>query len=160
MARLQKDDRELLDLIVRAFIAAIACIGIGLSLYLLAEHYRDTGGSFCDINATLSCDVVNKSQYAELFGIPISLLGAFYYLGILLFALLPHLLLRILRIDRELLQFGFLGGGVIGVLFSAYLTGVEAFLLHVFCPLCVISAILTVILLFIGVIEYRRVLEG
>ncbi|MCB0394775.1 MAG: thioredoxin domain-containing protein [Bdellovibrionales bacterium] len=47
--------------------------------YLTKIHfdlkYGSGGESLCNINQVLNCDVVNASQFASLFGIPVSLLG-------------------------------------------------------------------------------------
>ncbi len=49
--------------------------------YLVWAHYAPTpeGGSFCDIGEGLSCDIVNKSAYSEVFGVPLSAIGVGYF---------------------------------------------------------------------------------
>lgn len=133
----------------RIVILTLALIGIALSAYLLKEHYALTGNSFCDINATISCDVVNQSSYAELFGLPVSALGILFYLVVASFALFPKRLANLLGDDALLLTF-FLVWMIIGFGFSLYLMIIEAFVLHVYCPLCVTSALIVTTLLIIG----------
>lgn len=131
----------------RTFFVIIAILGLILSVFLLKEHYASSGSSFCDFSSRINCDVVNKSPYASLFGIPIALLGLFYYLGILLFALIPERLAAVMTDgDGEFLSIIFAGYTLFGFIFSLYLTFIEAFLLGVWCPFCVCSALLATIL--------------
>jgi protein-disulfide isomerase/uncharacterized membrane protein len=54
--------------------------GMGVSLYLAHQHM--TAGvdpSVCNVNATFNCDEVNRSEYSELFGIPVALYGLGFY---------------------------------------------------------------------------------
>ncbi len=139
------------DTALRYALLAIALLGLLLSGYLLREHYATTASSFCDINSRISCDVVNKSPYAEIFGVPVSLLGVLYYLGVLAFALAPERLAKLLAAGDTGLLWTFLAGyALFGVAFSAYLTAIEAFVINVFCPLCVVSALLVTALLAMG----------
>ncbi len=132
---------------IRLSIGIIAVIGIVLTAYLVREHYAPTGSSFCDINSRLNCDVVNKSDYAAILGVPVALLGLLFYLAVLALAAAPAKLVKRLGADEELRRMLFLGAAILGLLFTLYLTGVEAFVLHVFCPLCLGSAALVLILL-------------
>jgi len=67
--------------IVRALIITLALAGVFIMGYLTYLHYAPTpiGGSVCNIGEGLSCDVVNKSAYSEIFGIPMSVLGIAYF---------------------------------------------------------------------------------
>lgn len=84
------------------------------------------------------CEFVNSSIYSELFGLPIAIYGAAAYLLILLLVLFE---------DRNafLVENGpllVLGLTLAGVLYSAYLTYLELFVLHAICPYCVLSALM------------------
>lgn len=143
------------DALLRILIAFLGVLGLVISLYLLREHYAITPGSFCNINAMFNCTTVNSSPYAELFGIPVALFGSLFYIIILGFAAAPSFK-RSLKIDDELLSLSFLGWMILGVIFSLYLTSVEAFLLRVFCPLCLFSAFLVLFLFVVAIVQYRR----
>ncbi len=59
-------------------------LGFVISLLLLYHHVAvhsglQLGSSYCNINQVFDCDDVARSQYSELFGIPIASLGLFYY---------------------------------------------------------------------------------
>ena len=98
------------------------------------------------------CDAVNSSRYAEIAGIPIALLGAIAYLMILFF----------LIFDRQENVLGensilfVLGLSFIGVLYSAYLSYIELFVLHAVCPFCVLSAIVLVLLFALTLVRYLK----
>jgi uncharacterized membrane protein len=46
--------------------------------------------------------------------------------------------------------------GLVGVLFSAYLTYIEAYVLHAYCPFCVVSAVLITLLFIIAIIRLNK----
>jgi len=65
--------------------AALFLIAIFVSGYLIYNHYAlingELGfGSFCSINKSVDCDVVNASHYSEIAGVPLAVLGMAYYL--------------------------------------------------------------------------------
>ena len=51
--------------------------------YLLSLHFSLGETAFCNLGEGLSCDIVNKSEYAKVAGVPVSLLGLLYFVGIL-----------------------------------------------------------------------------
>jgi uncharacterized membrane protein len=126
-----------------------AFVGLLDSIYLT---YIKIGGStpaLCQPGG--GCDVVNNSPYAELFGIPIALLGAGAYL-FFLGALVVENRRPAWREASVLIQFGI---ALVGVLYSAYLTYLELAVIHAICPYCVVSAICLVILF--GIALFRLV---
>jgi vitamin-K-epoxide reductase (warfarin-sensitive) len=119
----------------KKFIIALfvfAFIGFLLSLYALLIKYGVTSGSVCTINDTFNCDLVNQSSYSDFFGIPVALLGAIAYGFICLGALFKYINTE----DKQLTQF-LLITSFGGLLFSLYLTSIEAFVLHVWCMICI-----------------------
>jgi uncharacterized membrane protein len=69
----------------------LSLLALGVTVLLIQAHYQPSEtGSFCNINDYWNCDRVNKSIFAEIFGIPVSILGFLYYLVVsaLYFALL------------------------------------------------------------------------
>jgi uncharacterized membrane protein len=110
--------------------------GIGLidSVYLLIFKLSNNN-AMCLGNG--DCATVNASRYSELYGIPVSLLGVLAYLVIIILVFFE---LRNLftKDNSNLLVFGV---SLVGVLFSAYLTYIEYFVIFAVCPFCVVSAI-------------------
>ncbi len=110
-------------------ILVLALCGVVVSLYALSLHYSD-GPSFCDISERFSCEVVNRGPWSELSGIPVALMGVIGYAAIAIIAGARHK-------RKEILLIVFVAGGL---LFSAYLTYLEAFVILAWCPICLGSA--------------------
>ncbi|MEK7528379.1 MAG: vitamin K epoxide reductase family protein [Patescibacteria group bacterium] len=122
----------------------LSMVGLAAATYLMYKHYSiPTGQGFCNLSATISCDIVNQSTYAEIYGIPVSGIGALGYVAFFLLSLgllsgfnfskiNSHLTVR--NVTKVFLLLVFLG-----LLFSIYLTGVEIFILYAFCPFCLIQ---------------------
>lgn len=106
--------------------AALALAGIGISLYLL-----DTKLNRLSILCTpgSECDAVNSSSYSVLFGVPVSAIGAVGY-----FAILALTLWALWARDHAptWLSNARLALASGGLFFAAYLTGIEAFILHAY----------------------------
>ncbi len=114
---------------LRAAIAALAVAGVGIAAYLTYVHYADVE-AFC-VAGGGGCEKVQTSEYAELAGIPVAVLGLIGYLLILASLLV--------RGDN-----GRLAGAVLalsGFGFSAYLTYRELFTIDAICQWCVASAV-------------------
>ena len=113
--------------------AAVAVVGLGISIYLTIVHY--SGGSpVCAIAE--GCVTVQKSRYAEVAGAPVALLGIVAYAGILLSLVRDS---EAARAAAALLALG-------GVAFSAWLTYAEVALIDAICIWCVGSAVCMTVL--------------
>jgi uncharacterized membrane protein len=97
---------------------------------------------------TFSCDTVNKSQYAELAGIPVALVGLG---GYALLALLSWLNLRGKDFVKDIVVFS-----VLGFLFSLYLTYIEAYVLFTWCPVCLASQAVILAIVVLSVVGLQR----
>jgi uncharacterized membrane protein len=115
-------------------IAALALAGIVVSSVSLRHHYGTSQTSYCDFGASFNCDIVNRSIYSTVFGVPDALIGIVGYAALLALATLyrakaetPHLLL---------------GASTVGMGFALYLTYIEKFVLATWCILCLSSLVL------------------
>ncbi|MFI5103444.1 MAG: vitamin K epoxide reductase family protein [Terriglobales bacterium] len=108
-------------------IAVLALAGVVDASLALREHYR-TDTSPCSINEKWDCGTVNHSPYAVFAGTPVAIIGIAGY------TLLSGLAFR--RAWRLLLA-----SSLIGLVFSLYLTSIEADKnrLGVWCIYCVTS---------------------
>ena len=120
---------------VRKIIVALSLLGVGIAGYLSWIKLTDNE-AFC--GGVGDCSVVQNSAYAYLMGIPVAYLGLLAYLAILAVALFNLWAKPEQRAWSDLLLFGLVVGGVV---FSAYLTYTELFILHAVCPWCVASFI-------------------
>jgi uncharacterized membrane protein len=115
---------------LRIAVAVLALAGLGVAGYLTWVHYAElepicAGGSG-------GCEKVQNSDYAELAGVPVALLGLVGYGAILASLALPGDLGRFSGAVLALAGFGF----------SAWLTYVELFEIDAICQWCVVSAVL------------------
>jgi uncharacterized membrane protein len=107
-------------------IAALAVLGLAISVYLTWVHYAGIEPVCTGIS---DCERVQTSEYADLVGIPVAVLGIAGYLAILAS-------LRTRVEVTALLAY-------LAVAFSAYLTWAELFKIDAICQWCVGSALIT-----------------
>jgi len=114
-----------------SIVAILAVCGVVVSSVSLQHHYATSKTEYCDIGETFNCDIVNRSAYSSILGIPVALIG------ILGYAALAGLttVYRERRDTPALL----LGGAVAGLAFALYLTYIEGRVLGVWCILCLSS---------------------
>lgn len=124
-------------------IAIVAVLGIAVSSVSLDHHFRKSKTSYCDFGQSFNCDIVNRSEYSSIAGIPVALIGILGYIALLAFA-------TVYRAKAETPGI-LLAASVGGLAFALYLTYVEKFILGVWCVLCLTSlaAILTIAVLAI-----------
>jgi uncharacterized membrane protein len=126
-----------------------AAIGFVDSAYLLWIKIANDK-AYC-LQGVGDCWAVNTSIYSQVFGIPISIFGMIGYVLILVVYLYENRV-QFLEANGILILFGFT---LAGVLYSAYLTYIELFILYAVCPFCALSAI-TMLILF-SMTVYRLV---
>lgn len=131
-------------------ILLLSIVGVFVSAYATYQHYRPAGTSFCNLNNVVSCDIVNKSKYAETAGVPVAIIGMLGYLILTGFALML-VTQRRERTSRKALVI-FSGGAL---LFSFYLTFVELFWLQALCLLCITSQIIILLIFVISLMLWR-----
>lgn len=127
---------------LRVGLGAVALAGLAVSGYLTAV--RAAGESpVCVIGG--GCSTVQDSKYAEIAGIPVAVLGLVAYATLLVAALWPGALGRVVGLFTA----------IVGVGFSAFLTYLELFVIEAICAWCVTSAVLIVIALALAVARAR-----
>lgn len=132
----------------------LALLGLAVSLYLWYVHMSGASALCVGVGG---CETVNASRYSEIGGVPVSVLGAFTYLTLLAIWLLRPRLDIELQAKASLAIFGLT---LTGVLFSAYLTYLELFVIYAICPWCVSSAIIITGLFILSVREIRDLLAN
>jgi len=113
----------------------LSLIGIGLATYLFYSYLAPTSPGFCNISATVNCDAVTKGNLAEIFSIPVSLIGLIGYILILYSSLM-----RLKKLHLFMSSFG--------MLFCLRLTYLEILVEKVYCPVC-LACQLVMLTLFI-----------
>lgn len=129
--------RALSELGLRLFAGA----GLGASGLLLWEYLQpDTG--WCTKGS--GCDTVRLSSYSHIHGIPVPVFGLVFFAGILGLILWPRF--------RGLLPIG----AAIGTLFAIRLFYIMAYVLHAYCPYCVIVDMSSLFLFALALRQMRR----
>ena len=123
---------------------ALTTVGIAIAGYLTYVHYAGIEPA-C---STGGCEVVQTSQWADVYGLPVAVLGLFGYISIL-----GSLL--VLRGDAQLFASAALS--LVGFLYSAYLTYQELFTIKAICQWCVGSA---VVLTLLAIVTLWRLLAS
>lgn len=131
----------------RIALIILAVLGMAAMGYLLSLRFAPGGESFCNLGEGLSCDIVNQSEYATILGIPMSLLGFLYFLGVGLLALF--------RYNEGTLR----GVAFLSIVFlgpSLYLTGIELFVIQNICVFCEFSKLIIVLIIVTTFVTAKR----
>jgi vitamin-K-epoxide reductase (warfarin-sensitive) len=129
-------------------IAVLAVCGIAVSSVSLQRHYAKSKTEFCDVGEAFNCDIVNRSEYSTLLGIPVALIGMLGYGALAGLA-------TVYRSRREtpILLFT---GAVAGLAFALYLTYIEGFVLGIWCILCLGSLVLIAMIAVLAGVVWRK----
>jgi uncharacterized membrane protein len=117
-------------------IAGLALLGLAISIYLTWVHYAGIKPVCTGIS---DCERVQTSDYAELVGIPVAVLGIVGY-G----AILASLRTRV-EVTAML--------SYLALAFSAYLTWAEVFKIEAICQWCVGSAVITLVIAVLATVR-------
>lgn len=131
-----------------ALVAVLAVWGIAVSAISLQRHYATSESTYCNFNQTLNCDIVNRSEYSTLEGIPVAAIGVAGYVAIFLLSAFwwshPETPTRLLA------------ASLLGLAFSLYLTYVEAYRLMTWCIFCLSSQFIILLIAVLStVIKFR-----
>ncbi|HSN78551.1 MAG TPA: vitamin K epoxide reductase family protein [Anaerolineae bacterium] len=121
--------------------------GIGIASYLTYVKLFDIKPYCAGVG---DCEAVQTSPYAELLGVPVAIWGLLSYLGLLALYLVKRSDWR--GFGRFARQLTFLAT-LVGVMYSAYLTYLELFVINAICPWCVASAIVMTALFVLSILD-------
>jgi uncharacterized membrane protein len=130
-------------------ITVLAGLGMLISAVSLQRHYAKSATAFCDVGEKFNCDIVNRSEYSSVMGIPVAAIGIVGYGALLALATVYRA-----RAETPLRM---LAAAVAGSGFALYLTYVEGYVLDTWCILCLSSlALIAGITVLAGVVKARR----
>ena len=141
-------------MIYRMGAALASLLGLFVSAYLYLYKIGRIGTLACGSGG---CEAVQTSAWSRFLGVDVALIGLLGYALLLLVALLALRSSQVERGPPALLLTGLAAGGV---LFTAYLTYLELFVIHAICRWCVGSAAIIVTILVLGLLELRRLRAG
>jgi uncharacterized membrane protein len=129
------------DTRLRVVVGALAAIGAGIAAYVAFARYTDATIA-C---ATGGCEAVQSSDYAELLGIPVAVLGLGAYVFVFGTAFLRSELARAAGAAMALA----------GVLFGFYLLAAQLFAIDALCHWCLASDLVLDLLAVACVLRLR-----
>jgi len=129
-------------------VALVAVCGIMVSSVSLQHHYSTSKTAYCDIGEAFNCDIVNRSEYSKILGIPVALIGMLGYAALAGLA-------TVYRHRDETPSMLFIASAA-GLAFALYLTYVEASVLGVWCILCLSSLVLISATTVLAAVLWRK----
>ena len=130
-------------------IAVLSLVGILIALYLTLYKIGVIGDLSCTLG---SCETVNTSKWATFLGLPVAAWGLGAYLALFTLSLIG-------TSDRhagsQTISLLLVAIAAWSVIFSAWLTYLELFVIHAICIWCVTSAVLLVVILAVAVSDMR-----
>jgi uncharacterized membrane protein len=129
----------------RMAIAVLALLGVLDAGYLSLYKLHVIGELQCQVG---SCEQVQASPWADVMGIPVSVLGLGAYVAILALALLG---VQPGQERRRWIGPAICAIAAVGVVYSAYLTYVEAVVIQMWCQYCVVSAVLITLIFLLSI---------
>jgi uncharacterized membrane protein len=127
--------------------------GLAVSSYLMWGY--TTPGASLACGGSQGCETVKNSVYANLMGIPLPVTGLIFYSGLLLLLLAQNQTLISVKGWSPYVALASFGLSFTGVLYSAYLTYIELFVIDAICRWCVMSAIIMVAIFLISIFNLR-----
>ena len=120
---------------------SLVLIGLGVSAYLTYEHYSSSATLACPDTGPVNCVKVTTSEYAELLGVPVALLGLLFYAAMTVLCLPAAW-----RAGSPWVGRARLAAAVGGVAFVLYLVWAELFRIDAICLWCTVVHVVTVAL--------------
>jgi uncharacterized membrane protein len=134
---------------LRQITIALTIIGLLVSIYMTI--YKFTNNESMCIGSS-GCSEVNASRYSEINGIPVAVLGVIGYAAILALLFLEQKP-GFIQENGSMIFFGI---SLIGFLFTLYLIYLEIALIKAYCPFCLASQAVMIVLFIISVIRLAR----
>lgn len=138
----------------RMLTALVALVGLFVALYLALYKMGVIGALACGAGA---CETVQLSRWATFLGLPVATWGVGYYALVFALALAS---IQDRWSESRGLSLALLIATGWGVLFSAWLTYLELFVINAICRWCVVSAILAVGLFGLVLWDWRASRDG
>jgi uncharacterized membrane protein len=136
--------------LTRMAIALLALAGLLISSYLTMYKLGFLGEIQCTLGG---CEKVQTSRWATFLGLPVSAWGLGAYVTLLVVSIVG---IQPRWVRARWVALALFGLSAVGVAFSAYLTYLEAFVIHAWCQWCLISAILITLIFLLSLPGLRQ----
>jgi uncharacterized membrane protein len=130
--------------------ALISLAGLFLGVYLTMYKFGIIGSLACNVG---SCEQVQTSRWSVFLGVPVATWGVGFYVLMLVLAI-AGLQPRFMDSRRLSLAVLLLTGW--GVVFTAWLNYLEAFVIHAWCEWCLGSAGMVLVLFVLALMDWRE----
>ena len=134
----------------RQLMALVSLAGIFLGVYLTLYKFGVIGSLVCNVG---SCEKVQSSRYSVFLGLPVATWGIGFYLLMLVLSVAS--MQERYAGSRGLSLAMFLVTGW-GVLFTAWLNYLEAFVINAWCEWCLGSAAMVLLLFVLAMLDWRE----
>ena len=137
----KKQEARLPNIWFAVSIFILSIVGILDTTYLTIKRY-----SHDEINCSIfdGCDFVTTSNYSQILGVPVAVLGVIFYVSIFTLSLLY------LRSKSRGFITSLFGLSLVGFLMSIWFFYTQAFVLNAFCLYCLVSARLSTALFILS----------
>lgn len=136
-----------LPLWTRVTLLALGAIGFADATFLTIKRY--TGGSLpCSL--LKGCDVVTTSAYSAFAGIPVSLLGALFYLSVIMLTVLYW------QTGKRWVLIKLWVLSILAFLASLGFVYVQGWILHAWCLYCLVSAAISTLVCALATVSVCR----
>jgi uncharacterized membrane protein len=132
------------------WMALISLAGLFLGVYLTMYKFGIIGSLACNVG---SCEQVQTSRWSVFLGVPVATWGVGFYVLMLVLAI-AGLQPRFMDSRRLSLAVLLLTGW--GVVFTAWLNYLEAFVIHAWCEWCLGSAGMVLVLFVLALMDWRE----
>jgi uncharacterized membrane protein len=129
--------------------ALVALVGLFVALYLWMYKAGFIGALACGAG---QCETVQLSRWATLLSLPVAAWGVAFYAAVFVIALM---LVQDRWAESRNLSLTLLVLTAWGVVFSAWLTYLELFVIHAICRWCVVSAVIAVVLFALVLSDWK-----
>lgn len=115
--------------------------------YLTISHFKETA-LFC--NLSNGCDLVTTSAYSNILGLPVALLGLFFYLAVFI------LVVAYFDTKKDLLFKIIFAFSAMSFCFSLWFVAVMAFIIKAWCQYCLVSAAISAMIFAANLVRFRQ----
>ena len=130
--------------------AVISLLGLFLGAYLTLYKFGYVGSLVCSVS---SCEQVQTSRWSIFLGVPVATWGLGFYVVMLALSLVG---LGEGFEESRPLSLALLVVSGVGLLFTAWLNYLEAFVINAWCEWCIASALMVVALFGLAVLDVKR----
>ena len=136
---------------IYSMIAVLAVAGAIVSSISLYHHYGTDKTAYCNFGENFNCDIVNRSPYSKIMGIPVALIGILGYLSLLALATFYR--------EKAETPGMLLLAATLGLGLAIYLTYIEAYVLATWCILCLSSFTVIVLITVLSSLLFAQSLR-